>query len=180
MTEQKLIELARKEGFTAVMIEPGQIPINPKFRVYCEENLCGKYNANYSCPPDCGTVEELQEKILAENKIMVIQTIWNIKGYEDTDTIHRAKESHNAAALRLKDAIFENGYFGFCSSYSGCHLCSPCKRVLNLPCAFPEKRISCLSAYCVDVAKLAERCGMPFAWSSEKLHLFGMIAFHKT
>ena len=180
MTEQELIEMAHKEGFTAVMITPDQVPIDPKFRVYCEENLCGKYNANYSCPPDCGTVEELQKKVMAEDKVMVIQTIWDINGYEDKETIRHAKESHNAAALRLMDTIRANGYAGFCSGYNGCHLCNPCKRVENLPCAFPEKRISCLSAYCVDVAALAKRCELAFAWSTEKLHLFGMIAFHET
>ena len=25
----------------------------------------------------------------------------------------------------------------------------------------------------------AERCGLPFAWDPTKLHLFGLIAFHK-
>lgn len=180
MTDKELIELAQEEGFTAVMITPNQVPINPKFRKYCEENLCGKYNANYSCPPDCGTVEELQQRILAEDKVLVIQTIWDIAGYEDKATIQHAKESHNAAALRLMDTIRENGYSGFCSGYNGCHLCNPCKRVNNLPCAFAEKRISCLSAYCVDVAELAKRCNIAFAWNTEKLHLFGMIAFHET
>ena len=75
MTEKELIELAQDEGFTAVLITPDRIPIDPKFRIYCEENHCGKYNSNYSCPPDCGTVEELKQKILAEDKVLVIQTI---------------------------------------------------------------------------------------------------------
>ena len=175
MTEKELIELAQDEGFTAVLITPDRIPIDPKFRIYCEENLCGKYNSNYSCPP-----EELKQKILAEDKVLVIQTIWDIAGYEDKITIQHAKESHNAAALRLMDSIRANGYSGFCSGYNGCHLCTPCKRVENRPCTFPEKSISCLSAYCVDVAELAKRCEIPFAWSQEKLHLFGMIAFHET
>ncbi len=36
-----------------------------------------------------------------------------------------------------------------------------------------------MSAYCVDVAELVSRCGLPFVWDANKLHLFGMIAFHK-
>ena len=31
--------------------------------------------------------------------------------------------------------------------------------------------------YCIDVGKLAEKCGMEFAWVPEKLFLFGMIVF---
>ena len=178
MSEKELLELAKEEGFTPVLISPDQVPIDPKFRVYCEENLCGNYNANYSCPPDCGTVEEMQRNIFAEDHVLVIQTIWDIAGYEDKDTIRHAKESHNAAALRLMERIRRNGYAGFCSGYNGCHLCTPCKRRENLPCSHPDLRISCLSAYCVDVAELAKRCSLPFAWSKDKLHLVGMIAFH--
>lgn len=53
MTDRELLDLAQSEGFLAVMTTPDQIPVNPQFRIYCEENRCGKYNANYSCPPDC-------------------------------------------------------------------------------------------------------------------------------
>lgn len=179
MTDLELLELAKAEGFHAVMTTPDQIPVDPKFRVFCEENRCGRYNANYSCPPDCGTVEELRANILAEDKIMVIQTLWDIDGYEDKEMIVHAKASHNAAALRLMKKIRDNGYSGFCSGYNGCSLCDPCKRINNLPCTYPDLRISCLSAYCVDVAELARRCQLPFAWSSDRLHLFGMIAFHQ-
>lgn len=179
MTDKELLALAQSEGFTAVMTTPDQIPVDAKFRVFCEENRCGKYNANYSCPPDCGTVEELHQKILAEDKIMVLQTLWKIDGYEDKQTIMNAKKSHNAAALRLMEKIRNHGYSGFCSGYNGCALCTPCKRTENLPCAHPDLKISCMSAYCIDVEKLANRFSLPFAWSSEQLHLFGMAAFHK-
>ena len=179
MEDNRIIELAAEEGFFAVMTTPDQIPVDGKFRVFCEENRCGKYNANYSCPPDCGTVEELHEKLMAEEKALVLQSIWEIEGYEDTETVQKAKKSHNGAALRLMDRLKKCGYDGFCSGYNGCPLCEPCKRVENLPCAHPDKKISCLSAYCVDVAELAKRCNLKFAWSSEKLYLFGIIAFHE-
>lgn len=180
MTDHELLELAQAEGFIAAMTAPDQIPIDAHFRIYCEENRCGRYNANYSCPPDCGSVEDLHQKILAEDKIMVIQTLWDINGYDDTETILHAKKTHNAASLRLIDKIRKSGYSGFCSGYNGCSLCNPCNRVKNLPCAHPELKISCMSAYCVNVGELAKRCGLTFAWSDRRLHLFGMVAFHET
>jgi hypothetical protein len=36
-----------------------------------------------------------------------------------------------------------------------------------------------MSAYCVDVAKLAQRCDLQFGWIPGKLFLFGMIAYHE-
>ena len=113
MTDQELLELAKGEGFAAALIRPEQIPVDPKFRAFCEENLCGKYNANYGCPPDCGTVESMHQSILAEEKALILETVWEIAGYEDKPAVEKAKISHNAAALRLLDKLRRMGYEGF-------------------------------------------------------------------
>ena len=65
MTKDKFIDYALAEGFTsAALIDTKDIVFDPSFRPYCEENLCGQYNANYTCPPVCGTPEEMKQKIL--------------------------------------------------------------------------------------------------------------------
>ena len=100
----------------------------------------------------------------------------------DMEILELAKEAGFSAAILDPRDIRVDGKFrvfsGFCSGYNGCPLCTTCKRKENLPCVHPDKQISCMSAYCIDVAKLAQLCGMDFAWTSERLHLFGMIAFH--
>lgn len=179
MKDSEILELARAAGFSPALIAPADIPVNDKFRVFCEENRCGKYNANYSCPPACGTVEELHRRILAEEEALIVEMIFPIQGYEDREAIAQAKLTHNAAVRSLLKTLRQAGLEGFCSGYNGCPLCNPCKQAEGLPCAFPEERISCMSAYCIDVGELARRCDLPFAWSTDKLHLFGMIAFHR-
>ena len=178
MTDMELIRLAEEEGFRAAVICAKDVPVDGAFRKFCEDNLCGKYNANYSCPPACGTVEEVHERLFAEEKALVLQTIHEIGSYENKAAILESKNSLNMAVLRLTEKPRRTGLRGFCLGYGGCPLCSPCKQAEGEPCAFPEKRISCMSAYCVDVGKLAQTCGMEFAWVPEKLFLFGMIAFH--
>ena len=181
MKNEKIVEIAIKEGFAdATIIDTADIVFDASFRPYCEENLCGKYNANYSCPPDCGTVEELRAKTLAEDIAMILTTKWDIGSYENMEAIQKAKKSHNAAVLRLMDKLRKLGYQGFAAGYNGCPLCDPCKRILDQPCPFPDKRISCMSAYCINVSETAQRCGLEFAWEPGKLFLFGMIAMHKS
>ena len=119
MTDKQLLELAKGEGFTAAVIAPERIPVDPKFRVFCEQNLCGKYNANYSCPPDCGTVEELHQTILAEQKALILETVWDNIGFDDTSSVQKAKMAHNASALRLLDKLQKIGYKGFASGFNG-------------------------------------------------------------
>ena len=58
---------------------------------FCEENLCGQYNANYACPPDCGSVETLRQTLLEEKQILILQTIHTIGSYENKAAVCRQK-----------------------------------------------------------------------------------------
>lgn len=177
MLDHELIKMSEEAGFTAAIIPTKEIVVDPQFRKFCEDNLCGKYNANYSCPPDCGTVEETRQRLMEQDKALVLQSIWEIGSYDNKDGILESKKIHNAKILRLTEQLRQAGVQGFCLGYGGCPLCDPCKRVTNEPCAHPDKKISCMSAYCIDVAKLADKCGLEFAWVPEKLFLFGMFVF---
>lgn len=179
MTMEELEYLAQKAGFLTAMVEPERIPMDPKFRAYCQENLCGKYNANYACPPACGTVEQLRERLCRQQYVLILEKIWPIGGYGDKQGMNCARRAHNAAVLTLMEKARAGGFAGFCCGYNGCPLCEPCKQETGEPCAFPDRQISCMSAFCIDVAELARRCSLPFAWSEEKLHLFGMLALRK-
>ena len=177
MTDMELIQMAEAEGFHAAIIPAKDVPVDGAFRKFCEDNLCGKYNANYSCPPGCGTVEEAHRRLFAQEKALVLQTIHEIGSYENKAVILESKKNLNIAILHLTQKLWASGLQGFCLGYGGCPLCNPCKQAEGEPCAFPEKRISCMSAYCIDVGKLADKCGLEFAWVPKKLFLFGMIAF---
>ena len=177
MQDQDMLSLAKEMGFAPAFVATEAIVQDPSFRKFCEDNLCGKYNANYSCPPDCGTVEQVQQRLKAGKRALVLQTIWEIGSYENKEEIQKSKKTHNAAILRFTETLRQAGHKGFCLGYGGCPLCDLCKRVTNEPCTHPEQKISCMSAYCIDVAKLAEKCGLEFAWVPEKLFLFGMFVF---
>lgn len=72
MNKTEMIELSIAEGFHgAEVISTDKIVFDASFRPYCEENLCGQYGANYSCPPDCGTPEQMKQRVLAYKKVMI-------------------------------------------------------------------------------------------------------------
>ena len=178
MTNEQIIQCALEEGFvSAAIVDTANIVFDPSFRPYCAENLCGQYGANYSCPPDCGSPEEMKVKILKYKKAVVLQTIWNISDYSDTPAIKHAKGEHNAAELRLVKRLRDAGHDGIIVGASGCALCSPCAIQRGEPCRFPELQYSCMSAYCIFVRKLAESCGMDYDCGEGKLAFFGMYVF---
>ena len=175
MTDHELATLAEDAGFRAAVVPAQEIPVDGGFRKFCEDNLCGRYNANYSCPPACGTPEEVRQRLHSAGRALVLQKVYEIGSYENKDAVLKSKKNLNLAVLQLTQRLRQAGQRCFCLGYGGCPLCEPCKQVSGEPCAFPDRRISCMSAYCVDVGKLADRCGFEFVWIPEKLYLFGMI-----
>lgn len=178
MTDNEMIVLAEDAGFAAAaVVDTGAIVFDPMFRLFCAENLCGQYGVNYSCPPDCGTPEEMKRRVLAHKKALVLQTIWEIPDLTDKKVIRHAKQTHNAAAIRLMQRLRRDGHPGFLVGASGCALCSPCALKNGQPCAYPDLRYSCMSAYCIFVRKLAEHCGMEYDCGEGLIAFFGMYVF---
>lgn len=178
MTANEMIALAVEAGFAnAAIVDTKDIVFDPSFRPYCAENLCGQYGANYSCPPDCGSPEEMKARILAHEKALVFQTIWQVRDYSDAATIKQAKRGHNAAEIKVIKELRAAGHDGIIVGASGCALCSPCAITKGLPCNYPDLKYSCMSAYCIFVKKLADFCGMEYDCGEGLLALFGMYVF---
>ena len=178
MTEQQIMDLAAAEGFAAAaLISTDTIPFDFSFRPYCEENLCGQYGVNYACPPDCGTCEQMRDRIVSRKKAVVLQTIWEISDFGDVAAIREAKTSHNTATRNLMQRMREAGYPGFMVGASGCSLCKPCAITEGLPCRFPDLQYSCMSAYCIFVRKLCDACAMDYDCGPGLLAFFGMYVF---
>ncbi len=178
MTDEHLVQCAVDEGFAAaVVIDTADIVFDPSFRPFCEENLCGQYGVNYSCPPDCGSPEYMKQKVLSHKKALVLQTIWDIEDYSDTSAIKQAKGAHNASAIRLMKQARAEACDGFLVGASGCSLCKPCAITQAKPCRFPDLQYSCMSAYCVFVKKLADRCEMDYDCGPRQLSFFGMYIY---
>ena len=178
MNKTEIIELSIAEGFhSAEIIGTDKIVFDAAFRPYCEENLCGQYGANYSCPPDCGTPEEMKQRVLSNKKALVLSTEWEIEDFSQTDKIKEAKARHNAAMLCLIEKLKSIGHDGFMVGASGCSLCKTCKLIDGKPCKHPDKMYSCMSAYCIHVKKLAEDCKINYDYKDNILHFFGMYVF---
>jgi predicted metal-binding protein len=177
--DQELIRLAAQAGFSdAAVIDTAKVPFEPAFRACCEDNTCGKYGVNYACPPDCGTTDEMAQRVKARKKALVLQSIWQIDDPMDPAQTKPAKAAHNKMTRELIDRLEASGVgTGFMIGASGCALCSPCAVVEKQPCRFPNLRFSCVSAYCIYVQKLCELCGMEYDCGTGLVALFGIYVF---
>ncbi|MDD6361431.1 MAG: DUF2284 domain-containing protein [Christensenellaceae bacterium] len=178
LTNEQLINIALGAGFSsAAIINVRDLVFDPYFRDCCKQNYCGKYGANYSCPPDCGTFSEMKNKITARSKALALQTLGRVPDISDDEAVIRARAYHNEASFRLARILRLNPDEFVLAGAGYCALCNPCAVTENKPCRFPDKRYSCMSAYCVNVKDLAEKCGMPYQYADGVLPLFGLLAF---
>ena len=175
---QDYVQLAKDFGFTdAALLPVADLVVVPAYRCFCEENLCGWYGANYSCPPDCGTPEEMRRWVQKHKYALVLRTVWDINDFKDSSLIKSAKQKHNGYTMSVIEQMESQGYKGFMVGASGCALCNPCTITRGEPCKFPNKRYSCMSAYCIYVKDLAEKCGMIYDYKEGALPFFSMYVY---
>ena len=121
-------------------------------RKFCEENQCGCYNVNPACPPECGTVESMKQRVFAYEKALILQTIQS----KDMD-YKMAKLAHNKLTEQLAAKIMESG-----------------NTDLLIMSAGPYRHYSCLSAYCVDAQEMADAVGMT-CWGTDDMKKKSLI-----
>lgn len=173
-----LVQSALDMGFLhAAVVPAAQIPFEEEFRAYCQENLCGQYGVNHSCPPACGSFQQMRQRVLDRQNALVVQSIWDMPDYDDKEAVRQAKTMHNTALIQLREQLAQAGIPSLMAGASGCSLCKPCALGKGEPCRFPDKMYSCLSAYCVYVKGLSDLCGMEYNCGPGKVAFYGMLLF---
>lgn len=178
MNNQELINLALQEGFEkAAVVKTSDIPFDFSFRKYCAADVCGMYGKNYSCPPDCGSPEEMRQRVINKSKALVLQSVWKIQCIEDELIVRNARFRHNAMSIEVLGRLQEMKYNGFLIGASYCMLCGDCKLMKNQLCPHEDIRYSCLSAYCICAKGLAEMCDMQYEIKDCNVSFFGLYVY---
>lgn len=177
MKEERILKTAKDIGFDNFrIIDVRHLQFDSSFRKFCEDNACGNYDSNYSCPPSCGTPEELKKKTEKFNQVLVLQTITPVRDIADGEETKEIKHRHNQMTWRLLETL-SDGWRDYLAAMAGpCGLCEPCAKENGEPCLFPEKKASCMSAYCINVEALAAYCGFPY-WCEGKVAFFSLLFF---
>jgi predicted metal-binding protein len=177
-TEEKLVENAIQYGaFKAFVIDVDKISFDEGLRSYCAMNYCGSFGKNYACPPDVGTVGEVIDKARGYKKALVFQTIGLLEDSYDFEGMQEAADTHTKVAnlidrdMKLQSADFLQLTVG------GCTVCKVCAVAEKLPCRFPDRAVSSLEAYCMNVSNLAKLCEMKYINGKDTVTYFGAFLY---
>jgi predicted metal-binding protein len=149
------------------------IPFDEGLRSYCEMNYCGSYGKNFACPPDVGSSNDVIKKAKTYDSALVFQSVFTIQDSFDFEGMTEAADVHSKTARKICDIISKE-YDDFLQLTVGaCDICSTCTKSEGKPCRFPQRAVSSLEAYCINVSVLAPLCGMQYINGKDTVTYFG-------
>lgn len=175
------IALASNADYTAV-IETSSIQFYEAVRKACEQNVCGKYDANWMGPPAIGPINELKKQVLRYKQGFLFQTVHQTGGSFDMKGMFEAAKSHDTLfrnfLQKIKDTFPNEDILALDAGC--CSFCETCTYPDNEPCAFPDQALSSVEAYGMNVAVLMKSVDMPYNHGKGALGFVGLILFNTT
>ena len=181
MAQDPLIRAALDCGADkAVLIGQDAIVTDPVFRSLCEANRCGAYGRCWMCPPAVGPVEELIKKLRSYPHALFYQSITHLEDSFDIEGMQAGKKFFNGIGQKLLDACRPLlGPDTLHLSGGGCGLCKTCAQADGEPCRFPDRALSSLEAYGIDVYNTSKHTELKYVNGPDTVTYFGMVLFRE-
>ncbi|MGN1408871.1 MAG: DUF2284 domain-containing protein [Eubacteriales bacterium] len=183
MNNELLIKTAIESGATkAVVIPTSQLVVSAHFREICAQNTCGAYNRCWMCPPDIGPIDELMAKLMTYANGVWYQTIHEIEDSYDIEGMFAASAKHSGVSQNISKNVFplleDAGITHYLHlSCGGCHLCEKCAKATNEPCRKPDKALSSLEGYGINVYETTKNTPLKYINGQNTVTYFGMVLF---
>lgn len=162
---KNLIDGIKNFGISAAAVfAVGDIKFDNVFRKLCADNLCGRYNKNYKCPPQIGEPEQLKNEVLSYKEAVLIQTIYPLEDSYDFEGMSEGGKIHRENIDKTREYIKANVNFEkmLALGAGGCDLCEKCGAAAGEPCRFPDRAISSVEGYCMNVADMTNSHGLQY------------------
>lgn len=164
----------------AGIVDSSQIKFHEDFRKACEKNVCRMYDTNWMGPPAIGPINELMDKARQYKKGLLIQTAHQLTSSFDYKGMIAAGKLHEEIFRRILDTV-KNKYNlkDILPLNAGCcKICERCTYLDGEKCRFPDKALSSVEAYGIDVMALEKSAGIPYYNGLNTVSYVGLILFN--
>ena len=178
MDQQLLIDTALDAGVNkAAIIATENIVLNAAFRDICKSNSCGKYDRCWMCPPVIGDIETLMAEVRKYKYGLLYQTIADLEDSYDIEGMQAAARHHVHVGQRLEAFLMLLLEKHLHLSCGGCHICERCAKVDGLPCHDPERALSSMEGYGIDVYNTCKPTELRYINGQNTVTYFGIVLF---
>lgn len=170
MKNGKSLELwsvrAKELGFdTAAPLDIATLQVRQDIRDMCAADKCRAYGKNWTCPPECGTLEECAEQMKRYTYGILLQTVGTMQKTIDTKAIYETEKKHIKNFYRFAEMIKEAYPDALCLGAGGCRICGTC--AYPEPCRFPEKACSSMEGYGLFVTQVCRDNQVKYYYGSK-------------
>lgn len=174
---ERLMTLAKENGFSHWA--PANLsafrPL-PSVREMCAADRCGCYGRNWACPPGCGSLNHISERLLRYHSGLLVQTTGALRDDFDIETMDAISGTHRVHFLNLARQARLLAPDCLPLSAGPCLVCRKCTYP-NRSCRFPTKAISSMEAYGLLVSDICIRSGLQYNYGPKTLTYTSCILF---
>jgi predicted metal-binding protein len=166
----------------AAIADASKIKFHEDYREACKKNICRKYDTNWMGPPAIGPINELMDKVRQYKQGLLIQTAHQLSSSFDYKGMIAAGKVHGEIFRKILDHVKNKYKFEYILPLNaGC--CDICERCTYLDgkekCRFPDKALSSVEAYGIDVMALEKSAGIPYYNGLNTVSYVGLILFNE-
>ncbi len=169
------VEMALQAGFShAGYADISKMKFMSEIRDMCAVNRCGQYNKRWSCPPACGTLEEVKAQVMSYDYGMILQATRDMEDDYDWDAIQEASRACRESLERLVKQMRGQGKELLAMGMDGCSKCEKCTYP-DEPCRFPDQLGPSMEACGLFVSRECEKAGLNYKYGNQTMTINAML-----
>lgn len=153
-----------------------KIQMSCEVRKMCEQNACGQYNKNWTCPPAVDSIETIKQRIIQFNNCCVVYKIYDLKSTFDMKGILEGIKDFNKTLVEMK-RCFNNKANYMVLGAGACYLCKKCTYVDGEKCRRPSDALISAEACGIDVIKLMKDNGLKYNNGKNTVTYIGLVFY---
>jgi predicted metal-binding protein len=162
MTMEELLALGRLYGFEHVgELNVSALEPDPRVREMCAADRCHLYGRCWACPPYCGTLEEIGERIRGYGRGILLQSTGQMEDEFDYEAIQATLQRQQSRFRNLASVVRRAHPHCLPMTSGGCVVCRKCT-CPDAPCRFPDKAMPSMEACGLLVSKVCLDSGLGY------------------
>ena len=160
-------------------IPTAKITLEDSVRKMCEQNTCGQYGKNWTCPPNIKSVDEFRQEISSFDTCLVVYQVYDVKNSFDWRGMMAGAKDFNHRLFKLKkkiDTVHPDLTFKVLGA-GGCSVCERCAYLDDEPCRLPDDAIVSMEACGINVMALMKDNGLKYYNGKNTVTYIGGVLF---
>ena len=165
----EILQKAKDCGFTAAAkLDISTLEFLPEVREMCAADKCNMYGKSWACPPACGTLDEMAEKVKGYHEGILVQTVGQLEDSLDWEAMQETSEAQAKNFAALEQELVKD-YPNLWAMGTG--TCTKCKKCTypDAPCRFPDQVFASMEACGLYVSKVCTDNGLPYNYGPNTL-----------